>query len=304
MIIIQMMGGLGNQMFQYALYCQLESMGKEVKMDDKAGFIEDEKRFPQLDIFGIDYKRASKKEIIKMRDASMFPLARVRRKLFGRHNNSYFEENRCFQQKIFGWDNIYLEGYWQSEKYFADVGGKLKEEFGVRRLRNNTDEKHMFSEKTEKYLREIKQTESVGVHVRRGDYLLKENQELFGNICTDYYYGQAIKTITARHPGSVFYIFSNDMEWTKDWFQKRFGADVKSVFVEVPQNRDYEAFALLQSCKHNILANSSFSWWASYLNDNPDKMVIVPDRWWNGVECEDIYRADMIKIKVGIEEAG
>ncbi len=297
MIIIQMMGGLGNQMFQYALYRQLISMGKEVKMDDRAGFVEDMQRDPELEVFGIDYERASRKEIIKMRDSSPALTAKVRRKLFGRHNNSYFEENKCFQSKIFDWDNIYLEGYWQSEKYFQDVGDELRQKFSIERLKNNPDKNFRLSKQSESYLWKIEQTQSVSIHVRRGDYLLPQNQELFGSICTDHYYERAIKAIVERYPDCIFYVFTNDEEWSIEWLKKFAGGKNKFINVEVPEHKDYEALALMSRCKHNILANSSFSWWASYLNDNPFKMVMAPEKWMNGWDCSDIYRSDMIKVK-------
>lgn len=297
MIIIQMMGGLGNQMFQYALYRQLRSMGKEVKMDDMAGYITDMYRKPELDVFDIEYERATPKEIIKMRDSSPALTAKVRRKLFGRHNHSYFEESRRFQAKIFDWDNVYLEGYWQSEKYFPDVGEQIKKEFSVERLKNNPDKYCRFSAQAERYLWKIEQTQSVSVHVRRGDYLLSKNRELFGDICTDYYYEKAIKTVTKRYPNCIFYLFTNDIEWSYPWLKRRTKGKNKIIPVETPIHKDYESLVLMGRCRHNILANSSFSWWASYLNDNPKKMVIAPDRWLNGWDCTDIYRPDMIKIR-------
>ena len=289
MIIIQMAGGLGNQMFQYALYRQLISMGKIVKMDDEAGFKEDKQRNPALAPFGITYERASRKEIIRMTDASMFPLTRIRRKFFGRHSHSYFEENKRFQRKIFDWDDVYLEGYWQSEKYFSDVAELLKKEFGLESVRENHSSGCGFSEQAEKYLREIEQTRSVSIHIRRGDYLLPQNQVLFGNICTERYYEKAMKMIADRYPDVTFYLFTNDSEWAKTWIEKPY----RIVPVEWAEAKDYELLTLMSRCKHNILANSSFSWWASYLNENPDKMVIAPDKWLNGWDCSDIYRKDM-----------
>ena len=110
MIIIQMAGGLGNQMFQYALYKQLISMGRTVKMDDEAGFKEDVQRNPALAAFGVTYEKASRREIIEMTDASMAFTARVRRKLFGRQSRSYFEESKRFQPQIFERDNVYKIG--------------------------------------------------------------------------------------------------------------------------------------------------------------------------------------------------
>lgn len=300
MIIIQMMGGLGNQMFQYALYTQLISMGKTVKVDDEAGFIEDIQRLPELEAFGVKYERASAEEIIKMRDSSPALTAKVRRKLFGRHNNSYFEENKCFQSKIFDWDNIYLEGYWQSEKYFPDVGDKLRREFSAERLQSSTREEYRLSPQAEDYLSEIEQTDSVSIHFRGGDYFLPKNTELFGNICTDYYYETAMKMVADMHPGCIFYIFTNDMDWTGNWLKRHTDGKKKFVPVEVPEGRDREALILMSRCKHNIMANSSFSWWASYLNAYPQKTVIAPEKWFNGWDCTDIYRQDMIKVKSGI----
>lgn len=301
MIIIQMAGGLGNQMFQYALYKQLTGMGKTVKMDDEAGFREDAQRNPALAAFGIAYERASRQEIEEMTDSSMAFTARVRRKLFGRQRRAYFEENKCFQPKIFDWDDIYLEGYWQSEKYFRDVGNLLKKEFSLESVRRNRDNGYGLSEEAERYLNRIEQGESVSIHVRRGDYLLPQNQDLFGNICTDMYYENAVKKMMESRPDCTFYLFTNDNQWAAERLRER--KDFPIVLVELPGNRDYETLMLMSRCRHNILANSSFSWWASYLNDNPDKQVIAPAEWMNGWDCSDIYRADMIRIGAGVSEA-
>ena len=100
MIIIQMAGGLGNQMFQYALYKQLESIGKNVKMDDEEGFREDAQREPALAPFGIEYRRASREEIMKITDSSPSFTAKVRRKLFGRHKKSYLRKISVFSPKF------------------------------------------------------------------------------------------------------------------------------------------------------------------------------------------------------------
>ena len=298
MIIIQMMGGLGNQMFQYALYCQLKSMGKDVKVDDEAGFKEDRQRDPALVHFGIVYEKATPEEIMKMRDSSLAFTARVRRKLFGRHNHSYFEESKLFMPKIFDWDDIYLEGYWQSEKYFPDVKEQLRTEFGIDRLTNCKEAGHGLSAQAESYLTRIEEANSVSIHVRRGDYLLPENQTLFGNICTDYYYKSAMNAITDKYPDCTFYLFSNDTDsdWTQGWVKEHSNGKNEIIPIQVPEAKDYEALMLMSKCKHNILANSSFSWWASYLNDNLDKTVIAPEKWLNGWDCQDIYRADMLKI--------
>ena len=140
----------------------------------------------------------------------------------------------------------------------------------------------------------MENTCSVSVHVRRGDYLLPENQALFGHICTEAYYERAMRYLADRHPACTFYLFTNDREWSRDWIDKK-TCDI--ILVELPDEKDYEALTLMSRCKHNILANSSFSWWASYLNENPDKIVTAPAKWMNGWDCTDIYRTDMTIIR-------
>ncbi|MDE7018423.1 MAG: alpha-1,2-fucosyltransferase [Lachnospiraceae bacterium] len=293
MIIIQMAGGLGNQMFQYALYKQFISMGKSVSVDDEAGFREDAQRNPALAAFGIVYERAARDEIIRITDSSMAFMARVRRKLFGRNNHSYFEEDKIFQPQIFGWDDVYLEGYWQSEKYFADVAESLKTEYGLDSVLHNKTQGYGLSQQAMMYLEQIERTESVSIHVRGGDYRLPQNQALFGDICTKEYYRQALEIILAKHPYSRCYLFTNDRMWTDKWLGEY---TENMVLVDWPKARDYEVLTLMSRCKHNILANSSFSWWASYLNDYEDKMVIAPEKWLNGWDCRDIYRDDMMTV--------
>ena len=293
MIILQMMGGLGNQMFQYAFYLQLKSLGRQVKIDDESGFTEDKQRFPALAPFGITYEKASLWEIRKMRDSFPYPWSKVKRKLFGRNKKAYFEESKLFMPQIFTWDDIYLDGFWQSEKYFSDVEEQVKEAF----LKNVPN---MLSKDALTYLSQIEESESVSVHIRRGDYLLPENEALFGNICTESYYENAVRQIQDKHPDCVFYLFTNDTDWGREWIihngEKIFGSD-RVVLVETAVKQDYEALILMSRCKHNIIANSSFSWWASYLNENRDKLVMAPEVWLNGWDCRDIYRDDMIRVE-------
>ena len=114
MIIIQLAGGLGNQMFQYALYLQLKSLGKDVKIDDRTGFEHDMQRSPALAPFGITYETATAGEVERMLDASPRVRDKIRRKLCGRNKKSYFEADKRYKPEILSWDDIYLEGYWQT----------------------------------------------------------------------------------------------------------------------------------------------------------------------------------------------
>ena len=218
MVIIQLAGGLGNQMFQYALYLQLKSLGRTVKIDDVAGFAQDAQRDPALKYFGIEYERATAEELIQMLDSSMLPWARVRRKLFGRRKKSYFEADKRFHPEIMEWDDIYLEGYWQTEKYFAGVTQEVRAAYDTDRLLQFVDAAMQDNGEqctAAKWLKQINDTESVSVHIRRGDYLLPENQELFGGICTEAYYLRAIEQMKREHPECIFYIFTNDKQWIK-----------------------------------------------------------------------------------------
>ena len=325
MIIIQLGGGLGNQMFQYALYLQLKSLGKEVKIDDVTKFTQNKKRTPMLAPFGITYERAAKKELEQMLDSSLLPWNRVRRKLFGRKKKAYFEEDKRYHPEIMAWDDIYLEGYWQTEKYFETAADEVRRAYDTDRLLqhfqdNSIRESTMYSDiistgqmSMDDWLSEISSAESVSVHVRRGDYLLPENLELFGNICTEVYYKNAMQQMMMEHPDCRFYLFTNDKEWIRERIEEFIGGGAYQPGTEAADmdllgrlevvdlgNRDgydYAEFVLMSRCKHNILANSSFSWWASYLNPNPDKIVLVPDVWLNGWDCTDIYRGDMRKVK-------
>lgn len=363
MVIIQLAGGLGNQMFQYALYLQLKSLGKTVKIDDVAGFKQDAQRDPVLKYFGIEYERATEEELRQMLDSSMLPWARVRRKLFGRKKKSYFEADKRFHPEIMEWDDIYLEGYWQTEKYFAGVSQEVRAAYDTDRLlqfadavgqdsgerRAGRQDIQILERKVltvEEWMAQINAAESVSVHIRGGDYLLPENQKLFGGICTEAYYLNAMEQMNREHPECVFYIFTNDKQWIREKIAvaasrvgvpdgakatdrtetvdsaeaetvdgveiadkseiadsaeitERFVASDRIKIVELPETagtaeqRDYAEFALMSRCRHHILANSSYSWWASYLCRNPYKTVLVPDRWLNGWDCTDIYREDM-----------
>lgn len=309
MVIIQLAGGLGNQMFQYALYLQLKSLGREVKIDDETGFAEDRQREPSLAPFGVTYERPEKAELQKMLDSSMLPWKRVRRKLFGRHKKSYFEESKLFIPEVLTWDDIYLEGYWQSERYFHEVEEQVRETYDTDRLIAWLTKKGLWDGENERgragdnagiksaaqYLEEINNECSVSIHVRRGDYLMPENQALFGGICTDAYYEEGIRRMRERYPQCRFYLFCNDREWKSGGIWKE--EDMERVALSGNRRDvDYAEFVLMSRCKHHILANSSFSWWASYLNPYPKKSVFAPDRWLNGRDCRDCYREDMEKI--------
>ena len=281
MIIICLSGGLGNQMFQYALYLYLKQKGNQVKIDDVTEYINEKKRQIQLDIFQCSYIKASKEEICHWTDSYMDFPSRIRRKLFGRKTKLYRDLGE-FDNQVLELTNAYLYGWWQSEKYFKEIEKEIRQTFRFSDIN--------YGEKNTEYLEKIRMNESVGVHVRRGDYL--DADELYGGICTDDYYEKAMEVIKSQYPDSHFYIFTNDVLWAKEYMV---GEHITVVEGNDELHGYYDMF-LMSQCKHNIIANSSFSWWAAWLNENPNKLVIAPSRWMNGRESKDIYWDGMILI--------
>lgn len=268
MIIIEVTGGLGNQMFQYALYAKLKEMGKDVRLDLSGYRKSRSMRKFELDIFKVDYQTATSKEIRKYKKSDLMKrLSPVSLK-----EKIYVENlDEGYQEIVFSFDDMYLSGYWQCEKYFADIRkillGKFSfpvEEGGVCR----------------EVLSQIRKQLSVSIHVRRGDYLTEQNAKVYGNICTLDYYRNAVAYIRKKVKSAVFFIFTNDIDWAKEHVYEE-GMVIVDCNVE---DHDYMDMFLMSQCKHNIIANSSFSWWGAWLNQNTDQIVISPKKWFQNHE--------------------
>lgn len=290
MIIIMLSGGLGNQMFQYALYLRLKELGRTVKIDDKKGFINDpNKRRPVLrEVFGITYDTASEKEIRDILDSHKDPISIAKRKLFGRKSKRYREKDGNFDAYVLEGDDMYLDGYWQTLKYFDTPGvlSRLKEEFVLR------EDKLITKDSTAALLKDIESTDSVSVHVRRGDYLNPDAAKTHGNICTDEYYKKAMDMAARDIPGCRFYFFSNDEEWLRENVH---GDDRIAVCVD-EDRQDIVEMLLMSRCHHHIMANSSYSWWSCYMNDDDSKKIYAPSKWVNTKRMDDIYTDKMVRI--------
>ncbi|MCR5672060.1 MAG: alpha-1,2-fucosyltransferase [Butyrivibrio sp.] len=290
MIIIQLKGGLGNQMFQYALYLALKKKGRQVKIDDWTGFEQDELRTPVLQGWGIEYERATPEEVVALTDSKMDIFSRIRRKLTGRKTFRIDEESGKFNPHILEVEDAYLVGYWQSDKYFKDpeVIAQLREDLEKR------PQELMQDATSWSTLQQIECCESVSLHVRRTDYIDEEHIHIH-NICTEKYYRDAVDKVRNAYPGAVFFIFTDDKEWCKEHFT---GPKFNVVELEEGTNTDMAEMTLMSRCKHHIMANSSFSWWSAWLGDKEDKMIIAPDKWINNRDMEDIYTDRMIRIPV------
>lgn len=307
MNIIRMSGGLGNQMFQYALYLKLRSMGKEVKFDDINEYRGEKARPIVLAIFGIDYPRASWDEITAFTDQSMEFKKRIHRYILGR-KAVWYEEQGTYDPQVLLFDSMYLKGAFQSEKYFEDIRDEVRSTYQFPEL----EEMHLpgqLYDTTKGCLDKIEACEAVALHMYRGDS--RNNEELYDGICTEQYYDGAVRYMQDRYPEAVFFIFSNEPKWVKGWvialmksqiedgMSREEIRNLENRFVLVEANSEYTGYLdmfLMSKCKHNIISNSSFSWWAAWINDNPNKLVCAPSRWKNGEQSDEIYTTGMTLI--------
>lgn len=260
MIIVKLMGGVGNQLFQYSLAKSIEVLlGEVVKLDASELFGNGGASF-RLDQFNISLELATPVEVgrfvgkgVRGRIARKFAL-----------NGFYRERERTvFDPTVFDRGERYYWGYWQSEQYFSSNRALLLEELSPK------------FEPSSAFIRYSGNMEvaacPVSIHVRRGDYLSVSD---IGVLSMDYY-REAVKLVREQTAGDAeFFIFSNDINWCKEQFDWLDGA----TFVE-GAGSELEDLFLMSACTHNIIANSSFSWWAAWLNNSQDKMVVCPRKW-------------------------
>lgn len=292
MDIIRMSGGIGNQMFQYALYLKLVSLGKEVKFDDVTEYKLDNARPIMLWVFGIDYPKASREEVVAWTDGALDFGSRVRRRLFGRRSREYHEKSCDYDEEVLKKEDAYLCGCFQSERYFKGVEDAVRDAFRFRRMEIPEGMERLAAE----YGRQIAGTESVSIHIRRGDYL--EAAQVYGGICTEDYYDGAVAYMLERYPGAQFFVFTNDEEWAEGWCGRK-NAGRFTVIKGASEETGYVDLMLMSKCRHHIIANSSFSWWGAWLNPSSDKCVIAPVKWLNTCECHDIFTEGMVRIDEG-----
>lgn len=266
------MCGLGNQLYQYAMYEKLKSLGKEVKLDlyayKQATGDEREWRDLELEYFpSLEYEVCTMDERRIFLDNSLKLHDRIRRKLTGRKNKTFDESNRAYIPEIFELDDVYLYGYWICEKYYEDIIPLLQKKitFPVSDNQKNIE-----------FMQRMKNENAVSIHIRRTDFLTTADRYL--NICTDEYYSSAMRYIEERIDKPVYYVFSDDKEFALEHF-----GNMENVHV-VDWNEGKDSLfdmQLMSCCKANICANSTFSVWGARLNTNPDKIMIKPLRMDN-----------------------
>lgn len=285
MIITKLIGGLGNQMFQYAAGKALALRhNTSVKVDDS--FLKkpaqgiDTQRYFELDIFEEYVLIASLNETEKY-------LKRINNKFFRelqRRLPFLFKSLRAVESgSSYHVDfehypeNTYLDGFWQSELYFSKYENEIRNLFIFKKdiINRNTD-----------LVSKINTAQnSVSIHVRRGDYVKNPEANKFHGLCSLDYYSEAIKLITDKVSNVSLFVFSDDIPWCKENF--KFNLPIE--FIET--NNPHSDLFLMTQCKHNIIANSSFSWWGAWLNNNANKIVIAPNRWFAN---KDVNTKDLI----------
>lgn len=292
MIIVKIIGGLGNQLFQYSMGRAIEKkLGKDVYFDISE-FENYELRNLELYHFNTEIKLAPKERVQELKNLKnkllfkIFSKLRIQ-KLFIKYLSYYQEYIEDYSRDIFDLNKqVYLDGYWQSEKYFLDIKDVIINELVVKTPASNENQK---------LLKNILIQNSVSVHIRRGDYINNNKVNQLYGTCSLEYYQKACDYISSKIENPVFYIFSDDIEWAKS----NLGNQYNKIFVDINSaDKAYEDLRLMSSCKHNIIANSSFSWWGAWLNSNLNKVVIAPDIWFvnTRINSKDIIPNSWIRI--------
>lgn len=268
MIIVRLRGGLGNQLFQYAAGKALaEHHGTELALDLYTYLKHPYRKF-ELSKFNIDAREATRDEVHRFTGSN--PIVRYINK-----RENYFRSVNVFAQPHYHFyddflslpGDLYLSGYWQSEKYFLSNAPAISKQFTPKAP---LDPRNISLQAA------IQSGNSVAIHVRRGDYASLTNYSSFFGTLPVGYYKNAIDKLRNEISDPVFYFFSDDPEWCRQNF-----SDIKAEFVDHNKGEDaYKDLLLMSFCKHNIIANSTFSWWGAWLNQRPDKKVIAPLQWF------------------------
>ena len=285
MVISHILGGLGNQMFQYAAGKALSrTLSCPLLLDiHDFGCYELHNGFEIDRVFSAPVKVAKKSDVAQVLGWRSGKLMRrlLRRMQFPLLNGP----NLVIEPHFNYWSGLkdvssmtYLMGYWQSEKYFKDFELQIKSDFSFTSA---------LSGGNLQVSRRIQSCNSVALHVRRGDYVTDRATAKILNLCSIQYYQEAIDRIARRIHRPIFYIFSDDQRWVRNNLKVSFPVE----YIERNDGpQSYIDMQLMSLCKHQIIANSSFGWWGAWLNTNPDKIVIAPRNWF----CNHFNDDDLI----------
>ena len=273
MIIARLMGGIGNQMFQYAFGRRLaDGLGVELRLDT-AAYRRDAKRSFMLDQWRADAVPASAAEVAALGgdrvqdDAG--PLRSRLARLQGDPPAVVRERGFAFDPALIAVrDGSYVVGYWQSERYFAPAAERLRGEFVPRRE---------LSPAAAALAGEMAAGESVSVHVRRGDYVHERRTARVHGVCDEAYYARCFRLLEERLAAPRLYIFSDEPAWVREHFAAPFP---KVVVSSGGPGLEASELWLMSRCRHHVIANSSFSWWGAWLGRDPAGLVLLPRHWF------------------------
>jgi len=292
MIITQLIGGLGNQMFQYSVGRALAyRMGSDFKVDI-SGF----KNYKSH--YGFELQRIFNSNCLLANVSDIRSVLRWQSPSFIRRVllKSCMRGFRCKQLVVEPhfkyWQGInelkvqsYLTGNWQSEKYFAEV---------AREIRNDFTFKIPMRDKNIELANQISKVNAVSLHVRRGDYANNQKYLSIHGLCSIEYYLAAIKYFSEHLKRPYFFVFSDDIKWVKS------NLKINHPCIYVDHNNGTESYNdmhLMSMCKHHIIANSSFSWWGAWLNPSSDKIVISPKQWFaKKTDTKDLIPPEWIRL--------
>ncbi|MES2592729.1 MAG: alpha-1,2-fucosyltransferase [Bacteroidota bacterium] len=292
MIVVKLKGGLGNQMFQYALGRSLSLRNKSSLFLDRSGLENNSQhthtqRKYELDHFNIKANIGNGGFLTynSVSAAILYPLinffSKNKRLRFVPEKINNFDPDILRKQ-----DNSYFDGYWNTPKYFNEYADIIKKDFTF---------KVGLTSEERKQADKIKSCCSVSIHIRRGDYISNKDANAYHGTCSDQYYSDAIQIILEKNKEAVFFIFSDD----PDWVHKHFKIDAKHFIVSnTDQLNGLTDMHLMSLCKHAITANSTFSWWAAWLIENKDKTVIAPIKWFqdSSVNMNDLFPNSWLRI--------
>lgn len=290
MIIIKLMGGLGNQMFQYALGRHL-SLKHNTPLKLDLSFLLDRSPKPNfiyrdfdLDIFNMRPVFANFFESL----GGKTPGNRIKKYLNTLRGSPFSiiqEKNLNFDENILKLpDNCYFEGYWQSEKYFTEIEDTIRRDFSIP------------ARPDPGLMKKILSSESICINVRRGDYVTNPLANKYHGLCGADYFYKAIDQMKKFTEKPTIFVFSDDIPWCEE----KLKFDDPTIFVTHHYaGKKYEKYLKLMSlCKFFIIPNSTFGWWAAWLSCEPEKKVIAPQKWFAdpAISCEDIIPDDWMRM--------
>ena len=286
MVVIKLYGGLGNQMFQYAA-------GRALAEKKNCPLLYEGEYFRNPEKFGSQWN--FQLNLLDTHISQWQPIYAHVFNFFMRLLNKfnlpfpkfYFEKNHSYRADFQTTSAIFLNGYFQSEKYFKTIREILLKEF---------NSKIPASGKNAQIIQKMKNSEAVALHIRRGDYISNATASKVHGTCDLNYYKKAVAQVQNKVSNPVFFIFSDDPEWVKENLK----LDFESYYIDHNKSeQSYWDMLLMKNCKHNIIANSSFSWWGAWLNNNPTKMVFAPARWYadSSMNTQDLYPEEWIKVQ-------